>query len=62
MDSITNVLRLLGVTSGGALCIANDYVRDHPLSLDSMPSRIGSSAWFLSCIQRVFLLRAVTGD
>ena len=47
-----------GVVASGALCIANDYVRDHPFSLDSKPSRIGSSAWFLSCMQWVCLLQA----
>ena len=28
----------------------HDFVRDHPFSLESTPSRIGSSAWFLSCM------------
>ena len=27
-----------------------DYVRDRPLSLESTPSRIRNSAWFLSCV------------
>ena len=33
-----------------ALCLASDFVRDRPLSLECTPSRIGSSAWFLSCV------------
>ena len=44
--------------SRGALCIANDCVKDRPLSLDSTPSRIGSSAWFLSYVIWVCLLQA----
>ena len=47
-----------GVLASGALCIANSYVRDRPFSLDSTPSRIGSSAWFLSCVIWVCLLQA----
>ena len=39
-----------GVLASVALCIANDYVQDRPFSLDSTPRRIGSSAWFLSCV------------
>ena len=46
-----------GVLASVALCIANDYVRD-PFSLDSTPSRIGSSAWFFSCVVWVCLLQA----
>ena len=38
-----------GVLASLALCLASDVVRDRPLSLESTPSRIGSSAWFLSC-------------
>ena len=39
------------VLASGALCIASEYVRDRPFSLDSRPSRIGSSAWFsLLCV------------
>ena len=49
---------LSGVLASGALCIANDYVPDRTFSLDSTPSRIGSSAWFLSCMLWVCLLRA----
>ena len=37
-----------GVLASVALCLASDYVQDRPLSLESSPSRIGSSAWFLS--------------
>ena len=32
-----------------ALWFANDYVRVRPFSLECRPSRIGSSARFLSC-------------
>ena len=39
-----------GVPASGALCIVIYYVRDRPFSLDSRPSRIGCSAWFLSCV------------
>ena len=39
-----------------ALCLASDFVRDRPLSLESTPSRIGSSAWFLSCLVWVSFL------
>ena len=42
----------------GALCIASEYVRDRPFSLESRPSRIGSSAWFLSCAFWVCLHQA----
>ena len=46
-----------GVLARLALCLASDYVWDRPLSLQSTPSRIGSSAWFLSCLVWVrFLL------
>ena len=44
------------VLASGALCTASEYVRDRPL--DSRPSRIGSSAWFLSCAFWVCLQRA----
>ena len=43
------------VLASVALCVDNDYVLDHPLSLESAPSRIGSSAWFLSCVVWVCL-------
>ena len=33
-----------GVLASMALCLASDHVRDRPLSLESTPSRIGSSA------------------
>ena len=41
---------LSGVLASVALCIANDNVQDRPFSLDSTPSRIRSSAWFLSYV------------
>ena len=47
-----------GALASGALSIANDHVRDHPFSLHSMPSRIGSSACFFSCVFWVCLLQA----
>ena len=37
-----------GVLASLALCLASDFVRDRPLSLESTPSRIGCSARFLS--------------
>ena len=46
-----------GVLASGALRIAGEYVEDRPFSLDSRPSRIGSSAWFLSCAFWVCLQR-----
>ena len=46
-----------GVLASLALCLASDYVRDRPLSLESTPSRNGSSAWFLSCVVWVSFLR-----
>ena len=46
------------VLASGALCIASEYVRDRPLSLDSRPSRLGSSAWLLSCVFWVCLQQA----
>ena len=45
-----------GVLASAALCLASDYVRDRPLSLESTPCRIGSSAWFLSCVVWVSFL------
>ena len=45
------------VLASGALCIVNDNVRDR-FSLDSRPSRIGSSAWFLSCVFWICLQQA----
>ena len=39
-----------------ALCLAIARVRDCPFSLESTPSRIGSSAWFLSCVVWVSFL------
>ena len=45
-----------GVLASLALCLASDFVRDRPLSLESTPSRIGSSAWFLSCLVWVSFL------
>ena len=47
-----------GVLASAALCIANHNVRDRPFSLDSTPSRIGSTAWFLSCVVLVCFLQA----
>ena len=47
---------LSGVLASLALCFASDSVRDRPLSLESTPSRIGSSAWFLSCVVWVSFL------
>ena len=44
--------------ASGALCIVSEYVRDRTFSLDSEPSRIGSSAWFLSCVFWVCLQQA----
>ena len=41
---------LSGVLASFALCLAGDFVRDRP------PSRIGSTAWFLSCLAWVSLL------
>ena len=38
-----------GVLASGAQGIANVYVPNRPFSLESGPSCIGSSAWFLSC-------------
>ena len=38
-----------GVLACLALSLASDFVRDRLLSLESTPSRIGSSAWFFSC-------------
>ena len=46
------------VLASGALCIASEYVRDRPFSLDSRPSRLGSSAWLLSCVFWVCLQQA----
>ena len=46
------------VLDSGTLCIASNHVRDRPYSLNTMPSPIGSSAWFFSCVLWVFLLRA----
>ena len=48
------------VLESGALCIVSDYVGDSSFSLDSRPSHIGSSAWFLSCVLWV-CLRGFTG-
>ena len=45
-----------GVLASLALCLASDFVRDRPLSLESTPSRIGSSARFLSCLVWVSFL------
>ena len=39
-----------GVLASLALCLASVFVRDRPLSLECTPSRIGSSAWFPSCL------------
>ena len=47
-----------GVLASGSLCIANDYVRDRPFSLDSTPCRIGRSERFLSYVIWVCLLQA----
>ena len=43
------------VLDSGTLCIASNHVRDRPYSLDTMPSPIGSSAWFFSCMLWVCL-------
>ena len=45
-----------GVLASLALCLASDSVRDRPLFLESAPSRIGRTAWFLSCLVWVSLL------
>ena len=52
-DSLLSVLArvLSGVLASLALlCVASDFVRDCPLSVEATPSRIRSSAWFLSCV------------
>ena len=51
-----------GVLASLALCLANDFVRDRPLSLESTPSRIGSTAWFLSCLVWVSFLLSGLGE
>ena len=50
-----------GVIASLALCIANDCVWDRPFSLESTPSRIGSSAWF-PFVRGLGLLPAVRGS
>ena len=45
-----------GVLASFAHRLAGDCVRGRPLSLESTPSRIGSTAWFLSCLAWVSLL------
>ena len=45
-----------GVLASPALCLAGDFVRDRPLSLESTQNRIGCSAWFLSCLVWVSFL------
>ena len=49
-DSLASRPRPSDVLASGDLCIVNGYIRDRPFPLDSRPSRIGSSAWFLSCV------------
>ena len=46
------------VLASRALRIVSDNVRHHPFSLDSRPSRIGSSAWFLSGVFGICLQQA----
>ena len=45
-----------GVLVRLALCLASDYVRDRPLSLESTPGRMWSSGWFFSCVVWVSFL------
>ena len=63
-DWLTLLSLLSRVPSGGlasvALCIANDFVLDHPFSLESTPSRIGRYDWFFSCVVWVCFL--LSGD
>ena len=46
------------VMASGALRVAAGFAWDCPLALDITPSRLGCSAWFVTCLLWVCLLHA----
>ena len=48
------------VMASKALCVAAGFARVSPLALDITPSRLGCSAWFVTCLLWVCLLHGGT--
>ena len=56
---VRSPLSLADVVASGALRVAAGFARDCSLELDIAPSRLGCSAWFVSCLLWVCLLHGV---